>query len=296
MRARSRRAASTDSWSTEMRSIKNSAGLVRGGQRWPRLQKWARAASVGPRKATRPPGARRSTSSRSCQIEERGWCSVATAGRWRSTARSRMRRTTRPAWYASRPVVGSSAIRACGSPSSSQASASRRRSPPEMPWWERSPTRESRTSQRPRVRRSSSTRAASSSAPVVGCTAGCEVGCGMGCGAGCSAVASCSVSRTVSSPKKESSCERSATLPPDSRAEVPASQPLKRLRRSAGTPSTIAPRAVVLPAPEGPSTPRSLPARTLPLQGCSTTLGPTETESCSQWRSSCLCMGSCTPA
>ena len=39
-----------------------------------------------------------------------------------------------------------------------------------------------------------------------------------------------------------------------------------------------------------------LPARTLPLQGCSTTLGPTETESCSQWRSSCSCLCVSTPA
>mmetsp|Transcript_62777 Transcript_62777/g.178452 ORF Transcript_62777/g.178452 Transcript_62777/m.178452 type:complete len:221 (-) Transcript_62777:3-665(-) len=201
------------------------------------------------------------------QIEARGWCKAAIAGHRRATASSRSRPTTRDAWNASRPVVGSSASSALvmwrspgtSSPTIAQATARRRRSPldtagspPLLPplsarCW---PTRRSATDASPTRSSKASARAA---AAAVGNPS--------------SSAANWRVSRTVSSEKKGSCCSRSATVPSATPTcdQLPSSTTLPRTSARGGSTPAMALSSVDLPAPEGPSTPRRRPARATPL-------------------------------
>eukprot|EP00962_Isochrysis_galbana_P009503 scaffold2646_cov103-Isochrysis_galbana.AAC.2 len=122
-----------------------------------------------------------------------------------------------------------------------------------MPRWERSPTLAPATASRPSARSISSTRAAR-------CT-GARGWPSVGDRSGCSSAATASVSRTVSMPKKPSSCLSSATDPSPTMGAPSLDAPSSHTRVLDGTAPAMACSKVVLPEPEGPKTPSNRPCR-----------------------------------
>mmetsp|Transcript_86700 Transcript_86700/g.240455 ORF Transcript_86700/g.240455 Transcript_86700/m.240455 type:complete len:433 (-) Transcript_86700:440-1738(-) len=111
---------------------KKSAGLAYCGQGKPTPPKCGTASAAGPLKTTWPPR-RIMRSSKSAKMSEEGWCSVHTTVLLASWAWPFRTLTSKCALKASKPLVGSSRKKICGSRTADMATAVRLRSPPLSP-------------------------------------------------------------------------------------------------------------------------------------------------------------------